>query len=69
MDSDLYAGAGRRPAGRVSLVSAEAKEVTVILISGAFNMSDMGKLEGDLGIPADRSSMMERNPRHEEGTM
>jgi hypothetical protein len=36
--------------GGLAIVSAEAKEVTVVFIAGALNMSDVGKLSG-LGIP------------------
>ena len=45
-------GLGDGRLGGFALVSAEAKEVTVIFISGVFNMSDLGKLSGDLGIPS-----------------
>ena len=38
--------------GGFALVSAEAKEVTVIFIAGVFSMGDLGKLSGDLGIPS-----------------
>jgi hypothetical protein len=37
--------------GGLAIVSAEPKEVTVVFISGALNMSDIGKLSGNLGIP------------------
>jgi hypothetical protein len=36
--------------GGLAVVSAESKEVTVVFISGVFNMSDLGKLDS-LGIP------------------
>ncbi len=37
--------------GGLAIVSAEPKEVTVVFISGNLNMSDIGKLSGNLGIP------------------
>jgi hypothetical protein len=37
--------------GGLAIVSAEPKEVTVVFISGALNMSDIAKLGGNLGIP------------------
>jgi hypothetical protein len=37
--------------GGLAIVSAEPKEVTVVFISGVLNMSDVGKLSGNLGIP------------------
>jgi hypothetical protein len=37
--------------GGLAVVSAEAKEVTVIVISGSINLSDVGKLE-KLGLPS-----------------
>jgi hypothetical protein len=36
--------------GGLAIVSAEAKEVTVVFIAGTLNLSDIGKLS-DLGIP------------------
>jgi hypothetical protein len=38
--------------GGFALISAEAKEVTVVFIAGVFNMSDLGKLSDDLGLPS-----------------
>ena len=37
--------------GGLAIVSAEAKEITVVLISGVMNAADLGKLGGNLGIP------------------
>jgi hypothetical protein len=37
--------------GGLAIISAEPKEVTVVFISGVMNMSDLGKLSGNLGIP------------------
>jgi Domain of unknown function (DUF4252) len=37
--------------GGLAIVSTEPKEVTVVFISGVLNMSDLGKLGGNLGIP------------------
>jgi hypothetical protein len=37
--------------GGLAIVSAEAKEVTVVFIAGVLNMSDLSKLSGNLGIP------------------
>jgi hypothetical protein len=37
--------------GGLAIISAEAKEVSVILISGVLKMSDVAKLSGNLGIP------------------
>jgi hypothetical protein len=37
--------------GGLAIVSAEPKEVSIIFISGVLNMSDVGKLSGNLGIP------------------
>jgi Domain of unknown function (DUF4252) len=37
--------------GGLAIVSAEPKEVSVVFISGVLNMSDVGKLSGNLGIP------------------
>jgi hypothetical protein len=37
--------------GGLAIVSAEPKEVTIVFISGVLNMSDVGKLGGNLGIP------------------
>jgi hypothetical protein len=37
--------------GGLAVISAEPKEVTVVFISGTMNMSDIGKLGGNLGIP------------------
>lgn len=37
--------------GGLAIVSAEPKEVSVVFISGVLNMSDIGKLGGNLGIP------------------
>ena len=37
--------------GGLAIVSAQPKEVTVVFISGVLNMSDVGKLSGNLGIP------------------
>jgi hypothetical protein len=39
--------------GGFALISAEAKEVTVVFIAGVFSMNDLGKLSGDLGIPSE----------------
>jgi hypothetical protein len=37
--------------GGLAIVSAEAKEVTVVFISGNMAISDLGKLSGNLGLP------------------
>jgi hypothetical protein len=37
--------------GGLAIVAAEAKEVTVVFISGNIAISDIGKLSGNLGIP------------------
>jgi len=37
--------------GGLAIVAAEPKEVTVVFISGVLNISDIGKLGGNLGIP------------------
>jgi hypothetical protein len=37
--------------GGLAIISAEPKEVTVVFIEGVLNMSDLGKLSGNLGIP------------------
>lgn len=37
--------------GGLAIVSSEPKEVTVVFISGVLNLSDVGKLSGNLGIP------------------
>jgi hypothetical protein len=37
--------------GGLAIVSAEAKEVAVVFISGSMAISDLGKLSGNLGIP------------------
>jgi len=37
--------------GGLAIVSSEPKEVTVVFISGSLNMSEIGKLSGNLGIP------------------
>lgn len=37
--------------GGLAIVAAEPKEVTVVFIAGVLNMSDLGKLSGNLGIP------------------
>ena len=39
--------------GGLAILSVEPKEVTVVFIAGAVNLSDIGKLSG-LGIPAMR---------------
>lgn len=38
--------------GGLAVISAEPKELTVILIEGVLNRSDVGKLSGNLGIPS-----------------
>jgi hypothetical protein len=37
--------------GGLAIISAEPKEVSVVFIAGVLNMSDVGKLGGNLGIP------------------
>jgi hypothetical protein len=37
--------------GGLAIVASEPTEVTVVFISGVMNMSDIGKLGGNLGIP------------------
>jgi hypothetical protein len=37
--------------GGLAIISAEATEVTVVFITGVMNMSDVGKLSGNMGIP------------------
>jgi hypothetical protein len=37
--------------GGLAIISAEPSEVSVIFISGVLNLSDVGKLSGNLGIP------------------
>jgi hypothetical protein len=37
--------------GGLAIINSEPKEVTVVYISGVMNMSDVGKLGGNLGIP------------------
>lgn len=37
--------------GGLAIVNAEPKELTVVFISGVLNVSDIGKLGGNLGIP------------------
>ena len=37
--------------GGLAVISAEPKKVTVVLIEGVLNRSDVGKLSGNLGIP------------------
>jgi hypothetical protein len=37
--------------GGLAIISAEPKEVTVVFINGTLNVSDIGKLSGNLGIP------------------
>jgi hypothetical protein len=37
--------------GGLAIVSAEAKEVTVVFISGNMDIADLGKLSGNLGLP------------------
>jgi uncharacterized protein DUF4252 len=49
--TEIYAMVpGNNQSGGLAIVSAEAKEVSVIFISGSINLSDVGKLE-NLGIP------------------
>lgn len=38
--------------GGLAIVSAEAKEITVVLISGVMNAADLGKLGGNFGVPS-----------------
>jgi hypothetical protein len=38
--------------GGLAVISAEPKKVTVVFIEGVLNKSDVGKLSGNLGIPA-----------------
>jgi hypothetical protein len=51
-NSEIYVQAlpGNRLGG-LAIVSAEPREVSVVFISGVMNMSDVGKLSGNLGIP------------------
>lgn len=37
--------------GGLAVISAEPKEVSVVFIQGVMNMSDIGKLSGNFGIP------------------
>jgi hypothetical protein len=37
--------------GGLAIIAAEPMEVTVVYISGVLNMSDIGKLSGNMGIP------------------
>jgi len=37
--------------GGVAIISAEPRELTVVYISGVMNLSDLDKLEGNMGIP------------------
>ena len=37
--------------GGIAIISAEPKEVTVVLIEGAIDINDIGKLGGRMGIP------------------
>ena len=37
--------------GGLAVVTAEPKELTVVFIAGVFNLNDVGKLSGNLGIP------------------
>jgi len=37
--------------GGLAIINAEPKEVTVVYITGVLNMSDIGKLGGNFGIP------------------
>jgi hypothetical protein len=37
--------------GGVAIISAEARELTVVYISGVMNLSDLDKLQGNMGIP------------------
>ncbi|HTA45896.1 MAG TPA: DUF4252 domain-containing protein [Bryobacteraceae bacterium] len=37
--------------GGLAIISVEPMEVTVVFINGALDMSDIGKLSGNLGIP------------------
>jgi Domain of unknown function (DUF4252) len=37
--------------GGIAIVSLEAREVTVVLINGVLNVSDIAKLSGSMGIP------------------
>lgn len=37
--------------GGVAIVSAEPRELTVVYISGVMNLSDLEKLEGNMGVP------------------
>lgn len=40
-----------RRLGGVAIISAEAKEVTIVYISGNLNQEDLAKLSGTMGIP------------------
>jgi hypothetical protein len=37
--------------GGLAIINAEPKEVDIVFISGKLNLSDVGKLSGNLGIP------------------
>jgi hypothetical protein len=37
--------------GGLAIINAEPKEVDIVFISGVLNLSDVGKLSGNLGIP------------------
>ena len=37
--------------GGLAVISTEAREVNVVFITGVMNLSDIGKLSGNLGIP------------------
>jgi len=47
----LQAPQNNKPGG-LAVVSAEATEVTVIFISGIGSLSDLAKLQGNLGVPS-----------------
>lgn len=46
----VQAAAGEQVNG-IAVVAAAAKEVTVVYIDGPMNMSDLGSLSGNMGIP------------------
>jgi hypothetical protein len=37
--------------GGVAIIAAEARELTIVYISGVMNLSDLEKLEGNMGVP------------------
>lgn len=53
--------------GGVAIIAAEARELTVVYISGALRLSDLEQLGGNLGIPdIDLSNVKKASPKKEK---